>query len=78
MEKTNFGHIMLYYFKKGKNAIEMQKKREKKYVQCMERVLWLTEYVKSSFQSFMLEISCWTMLHSQVNQLKLKAIKSRH
>ena len=54
------------------------KKKKKKYVQCMERVLWLTEYVKSSFQSFMLEISCWTMLHSQVNQLKLKAIKSRH
>ena len=30
MEKSNFGHIMLYYFKKGKNAIEMQKKRGKK------------------------------------------------
>ena len=24
--KWHFGHIMLYYFKKGKNATEMQKK----------------------------------------------------
>ena len=26
-ENTHFWHIMLYYFKKGKNAIEIQKKR---------------------------------------------------
>ena len=31
----HFWHIMLYYFKKDKNATEMQKK----YVQCMEKVL---------------------------------------
>ena len=30
------------------------------------------------FVSFMLEISCWMMLHGQVDQLKLIAIKSRH
>ena len=34
--------------------------------------------VKSGSQSFMLEISHWTMLHSQVDQLKLIAIRSRH
>ena len=33
---ATFWHIMLYYFKKGKNATEMQKKR---FVQCMEKVL---------------------------------------
>ena len=34
--KPHFWHTMLYYFKKGKNATEMQKKR---FVQCMEQVL---------------------------------------
>ena len=32
----HFWHIMLYYFKKGKNATEMQ---VKSLVQCMEKVL---------------------------------------
>ena len=31
----HFWHIMLYYFKKGKNATETHKKR---FVQCMEKV----------------------------------------
>ena len=35
-KKQHFQHIMLYYFKKGKNATEMKKKR---FVQCMEKVL---------------------------------------
>ena len=26
-ENTNFQHILLHYFKKGKNATEMQKKK---------------------------------------------------
>ena len=34
-KKQHFWHIMLYYFKKGKNATEMQKR----FVQCMEKVL---------------------------------------
>ena len=34
--RNHLWHIMLYYFKKGKNANEMQKIRS---VQCMERVL---------------------------------------
>ena len=44
----------------------------------MEKVLWLTEHVKSGMQRFMLEIFRWTMLHGRVYQLKLIAIKSRH
>ena len=47
-------------------------------MQSMEKVLWLFEDVKSGLQSFVLEISHWTMLHSQVDQLKLIVIKSRH
>ena len=36
----------------------------------MEKVLWLMEHVKSGVQSFMLEISHWTLFHYQVDQLK--------
>ena len=72
-KKQHFCHIMLYYFKKGENATETQR-----FVQYMEKVLWLIERVKSGLWSFMLEISCWTMLHGRVDQLKLIAIKSRH
>ena len=40
-----FWHVMLYYFEKGKNTPEMQKKkkrkekRRKRFVQCMEKLL---------------------------------------
>ena len=34
-KKQHFWHIMLYYFKKGKNTTEAQKR----CVQCMEKVL---------------------------------------
>ena len=44
----------------------------------MEKVPWLTEHVQSGLQSFVLEISCWMMLHGWVDQLKLMMIKSRH
>ena len=44
----------------------------------MEKVLWLTEHVKSSWWGFTLEISCLMVLHCQANQLKLIAVKSRH
>ena len=74
-KKQQFWHIMLYYFKKDKNAIKTQKKR---FVQYMEKVLWLIECVKSGLRSFELEISHWTMLYHWVDQLKLIAIKSRH
>ena len=33
---------------------------------------------QSSLQSFVLEISRWTMLHGQVEQMKLIAIQSKH
>ena len=55
-----------------------QPKRKKRFVQCMEKVLWLIERVKSSLQNFVLEISQWVMLHGQVDHLKLIAIKLRH
>ena len=44
----HFWHIMLYYFRK----VKMQLKCEKRFVHCMEKVLWLTEYVKSGLRSF--------------------------
>ena len=34
-DMQHFLHIILYYFKKGKNATEMKKR----FVQCMEKVL---------------------------------------
>ena len=34
-KKATFRHIMVYYFKKGKNAAETQKR----FVQCTEKVL---------------------------------------
>ena len=66
---------MLYYFKN----IKTQLKCKKQIVQCMEKVLWLImECVKSGLRSFVLEISCWMMLHGRANQLKLIVIKLRH
>ena len=56
----NMEENTLYYFKKGKNAIETHKG----FVQCMEMVLWLIESVKSGLWNFVLEISRWTMVHS--------------
>ena len=67
---------MLYYFKKGKNNNWNTKK--KKFVQCIEKVLWLMECVRSGLINFVLEISHWMMLHGGVDQLKLIAIRSRH
>ena len=69
-----FGILYALLFLKGKNATEYKKI----FVQCMEKLLWLIECVKSSLQSFMVEISPWMMLHGQADQLKLKAIKYRH
>ena len=63
---------MLYYFKKGKK----RNRKVKKIVQCVEKVLWLIEHVKSGLRSFVLQISCWMMLHGWVDQLKLIAIKT--
>ena len=59
---------------------QMQKQdwNAKRFVQCMEKVLWLIKCVKSGLQSLMLEISHWTTPHSQAGQLKLIILKSRH
>ena len=42
----HFLRIMFYYFKKGKNTTEMKKK----FVQCVEKVLWVIVCVKSVLQ----------------------------
>ena len=55
--------------KKGKNATEMQKKE--RFVQCMEKVLWPIQHVRSGVWSFVLGISRWTVLHGGVDLLKL-------
>ena len=68
----HFWHIMLYYFKEGTNATEMQKEM---FLQFMEKGPWLIECVKKWSEKFVLEISLWTTLHSQVDQLKLIAIR---
>ena len=73
-EKQHFWPIILYYFKKGKNTTETQKKI---CLQYMKKVLGLIECVKSGLWSFVLEISLWMMLHSGVDKLKLAAIKLR-
>ena len=44
----HFWHIMLYYFKKGKSSTETKKR----FMQHMEKVLSLIEYVKSGLQCF--------------------------
>ena len=72
----HFLYIMLYYFKKGKNATEMQKR--KRFVQYLEKVMRLIKLVKGGLRSFMLEISHWMMLHGWVDQLKLTVIKLRY
>ena len=45
----HFQDTMLYYFKKDKNTTEMQKR----FVQCVEKALWLIDHVKSSLQCFL-------------------------
>ena len=69
----HFQHILLYYFKKDKNATETQR-----FMHCMEKVLQPIKRVKGGLQSSVLEVSLWTMLHGWVDWLKLIAIKSRH
>ena len=51
--------------------VKMQLKCTKRSVHCIERVLWWIECVKSGLQSFVLEISCWTMLHGQVDRVEV-------
>ena len=57
-DTQHFCHIILYYFKKGKNATEKQKTK-KRFVRCMEKVLLLIERVKSGLQSFLILVKLW-------------------
>ena len=69
---ATFWHIMLYYFKKGKNATETQ-------ICAVYGEGAVTDGTcQKWFAKFVLEISHWMMLHSQGDQLKLIAIKSKH
>ena len=68
-------HIMLYYFKKGKNATEMQKE---KICAVYGEGAVTVGICQSGSRSFVLEISRWMMLQGQVDQLKLIVSKSRH
>ena len=65
---------MLYYFKKGKKATEMQKKVCAVYGEgavtdrtCQK---WFAKFRAGNF--------FWTMLQGQADQLKLITIKSKH
>ena len=49
--------LLMLYFKRGKNTTEMQKK--KRFVQCMQQVLWLIECVKSGLWSFLVLLTSW-------------------
>ena len=69
-EEKHVWYTMLHYFKKDKNIIETQKKIDAVYGEAS-----VTELVKSGLQNFLLEISPWMMLHSLVDQLKLRAIR---
>ena len=66
---------MFYYFKKGKNATEMQKKK-KGFVQCMEKVLCHIEHVKSGLQSFMLENAAWSGRPVEVDSNQIKTLRT--
>ena len=58
--------------------VKTQLRCNKRFVQCMEKVLWLIKHVKSGLWSFVLEISCWMVIHGWVDQLKLRVIKLKH
>ena len=75
----HFQHIMVYHFNKGKNTTKTHTHTHTHTLcsvwrRCCDQL----ECVKSGLWSSVLEISCWMMLHSWVDQLKLIAIKSRH
>ena len=69
--KQHFWRIMLYYFKKGKNATKMQEKI------CVEKVLCLIERVRSVCEVRAGDVSLHDAPRSG-RQLKSTAIKSRH
>ena len=62
----HFRHTVLYYFKKGKNATEMQKKVCAVYGEGAGT----DRTCQSGLRSFVLEIPWGTMFHGQVDQLR--------
>ena len=71
----HFWHIIFYYFKKGKNATEIQKKKicavyEEGSVTDQTCQKWLLKFCAGDF---LLDNAPW-----QEDQLKLVVIKSRH
>ena len=52
---ATFQHLMLYYFKKGKN----ESKTQTGFVRCMEKELWLIKHVKSGLRSFLVLLTFW-------------------
>ena len=63
-----------YCFKKGKKTTETLENICVVY----EKGAVTDRPCQSGFQSFMLQISWWTMLHGWVDQVRLIAIKLRH
>ena len=59
--------ILCFISQKGKNTNETHTKD-------LCSALWLIKHVKSGLRSCVLEISCWMVLHSQGDQLKLRVI----
>ena len=78
-KKQHFQHIKLYYFNKSKSnwSTHIHTHTQKRFVQYIEKVLWLIKHVNSGLESFTLEICHWTMFHSWINQLNLRVIKTR-
>ena len=70
--KEHFQHIMLYYFKKGKNATERKKKKKEIYAVYGEGAV-IDQRCQKGLVKFVIEISHWMILHNQVDQLKLIA-----
>ena len=65
-KKSNIFSILCFSISR---ELKMQMKcKKKRFVQCVEKVLWLTECANSGLWSFVLEISHWTMLHGWVGQ----------
>lgn len=77
-KKQHLGMLRFIISRKVKKSQLKHTKKEKEVVQYMEKVLWLTERVKNNLWSFLLEVYCWMMLLSQVDQLKLAETKLRH
>ena len=74
-DTQHFWHIMLCYFKKGKNTTEMQKKICAVYGEGA----MIGQPCQKWFSKFhAVRISHWTILHDGVEQLRLVVIKLRH